>query len=157
MRMLVFGVIVYSVLVTTNSNAWATGGPFEFYSETRRSGATNEWWISGKRLAKLPTWDPIKEGPPISVGKAMKLATKWMMKRERLTGPYFDVERIVLFRIGPESSAYRDVFCYIITFGVGSFDHQSCVVLMDGTVLEPKVKPLIIDLPRQKHTNQPTR
>jgi hypothetical protein len=100
---------------------------------------TNQWWLSQDRLERLPRWKGHGD-PPVSIKKAVKVAQKWISPK----GGENDVESILLRPIGPGDmrSKYRFAYFYIIRFGVAPFgNHITCVVLMDGTVLEPKLLP----------------
>lgn len=96
---------------------------------------TNQWWLPVSRIAQLPIWKGEGE-PPISTKRALKIARKWIASKSG-NG---EVNRIILRPINADESEskYRHSFYYIIEFRVNPFgNHITCVVLMDGTVLEP--------------------
>jgi hypothetical protein len=102
-------------------------------------GVTNQWWLPISRLQQLPKWHPEKSEPPISQMKALKIARKWLASRG-VTGAY-DVDYILLHAVRPDADEHRFDFYYRIVFGnVNAYlNHMTCIVLMDGTVLEPEV------------------
>ncbi len=99
-------------------------------------GGTNQWWLRIGRLEKLPKWYPEKGEPPISQSAALKIARKWTASRG-VSGSY-NVDSILLRSVGGK---YQFDFYYRIVFGnVNAYlNHMTCVVLMDGTVLEPEL------------------
>lgn len=101
-------------------------------------GDTNQWWLSLDRLKRLPQWRG-EGNPPVSIRQALKVARKWI----RPKAGYGEVDRILLRPINPDDDAiYRFCYFYVIQFCVSPFgNHITCVVLMDGTVLEPKLLP----------------
>jgi hypothetical protein len=72
--------------------------------------------------------------------KALRLARKWIASK---SGDG-QVDHILLRPINPDSSEskYRLTYFYAIEFRVSPYgNHITCLVLMDGTVLEPKFLP----------------
>lgn len=118
------------------------------YDEVRRSGVTNEWLLPLQRIKTLPKWIPGKEKAPVSLDQAVQIASKWIGKREfpgddvSELGRMVNRIRIETFHVGYRAPEELDhVFFYIIEFEASRpFDYCSCVVLMDGTVLEPEAK-----------------
>ena len=102
-------------------------------------GGTNQWWLPISRLQQSPKWHPEKSEPPISQMKALKIARKWLDSRG-VTGTY-DVDYILLHAVRPGVGERRFDFYYRIVFGnVNAYlNHMTCIVLMDGTVLEPEL------------------
>jgi hypothetical protein len=108
-----------------------------YETNTDRGADTNQWWLSLSRLERLPKWNPQRVAePPLSVKKALKAARKWILTRGVGGG---DVEEIVLRPVHPDEAPFSSVFYYRIRFGVAPFgNHLICIVLMDGSVLEPE-------------------
>jgi hypothetical protein len=102
-------------------------------------GGTNQWWLPISRLEKLPKWYPEKREPPISQTSALKIARKWIASRG-VSGTYV-VDYILLQGVSPEGGPYQLDYYYRIRFGnVNAYlNHMTCIVLMDGTVLEPEL------------------
>jgi len=97
------------------------------------------WKLPVSRCAKLPVWNPRKGEPPLSLGKAASMASEWASSKNHGG----DIESIEVHRVnGSSSGKFPSVFFYAITFEVAPYlNHISCVVLMDGSVLEPEPHP----------------
>jgi hypothetical protein len=106
------------------------------HADAYLDAGTNQWWLPMDRLGRLPPWRG--EGdPPVSIKKALKVARKWIASKSGDGA----VAHILLRPINPDSSEpkYRLSYFYTIEFCVSPYgNHITCVVLMDGTVLEPK-------------------
>jgi hypothetical protein len=100
-------------------------------------GGTNQWWISTSSLLRTPRWKLERNEPPLSLRTALTSAKKWIAKKGVGGG---DVESIVLRpATSNDSSPFRHSFYYIIRFGIAPYgNHATCVVLMDGTIVEPQ-------------------
>jgi hypothetical protein len=100
---------------------------------------TNQWWLPLDRLERLPRWRGVGN-PPVSVKTALRITRKWIASK---SGDG-DVDHILLRPIDPDASEskYRLCYFYTIEFCVHPYgNHITCVVLMDGSVLEPKLLP----------------
>lgn len=100
-------------------------------------GSTNEWWLPVSQMERLPQWRG--EGdPPLSLKKALKIARKWITPQSG-NG---DVNQLLLRPLNPDGPGrYASTYFYVIEFCVAPYgNHITCVVLMDGTVLNPKRK-----------------
>jgi hypothetical protein len=102
-------------------------------------GGTNQWWFPNSCLQQLPKWHPEKSEPPISQTKALKIARNWLAFKG-VSGTY-DVDYILLRTVGTGVDERRFNFYYRIGFGnVNAYlNHMTCMVLMDGTILEPEL------------------
>ena len=112
---------------------------FVYQTESDRScSGTNFWYLSTTQAARLPKWHPTSPEPPLSLKKALRSAKKWIDSKGG-----GEIEEVVLRPLRPsDSSPYRYLFYYRITFGVAPYlNHLTCIVLMDGTVLEPECHP----------------
>ncbi len=86
-------------------------------------------------MEHLPQWKPDEEKPPLSLTKAIQIAAKWIAKRSGGG----DVETILIRPVGLANDQFRYIYFYQIKFGVNPIDnYMTCIVLMDGTVLEPE-------------------
>ena len=104
-----------------------------------KGGGTNQWWLPLSRLERYPRWHGAGK-PPVSVDEALKIARKWIARK---SGDG-DVDEILLRAINADAieSKFRFSFFYCIRFCVSPYlNHITCVVLMDRTVLEPKLLP----------------
>jgi hypothetical protein len=102
-------------------------------------GGTNQWWLPNSRLQQVPKWHPEKSAPPISQTKALKIARNWLASKG-VSGTY-DVDYILLKAVGTGIDERRFNFYYRIGFGnINAYlNHMTCIVLMDGTILEPEL------------------
>jgi hypothetical protein len=108
-------------------------------AEAYLGGGTNQWWLPLERLERLPRWRG-EGNPPVSISKALKIARRWI-KPKAGAG---DVDHVLLRPINPDASEakYRLTYFYTIEFCVAPYgNHITCVVLMDGSVLEPNYLP----------------
>ena len=114
-----------------------------YHTNTDHGGGTNQWWLPLDRLEQLPKWRPeMGNEPTLSLMNAIKIGKKWIASKGVGTG---DVDEIVLRPVHPEEIRFRSCFYYRIKFSVAPYaNHLTCIVLMDGTVLEPTLhgKPL---------------
>jgi hypothetical protein len=109
------------------------------FSHARRSGTTNEWWLPVSRFSRLPKWNPEKDELPLPLGEALRIARHWIaLKPHRSPLP---LESVTLIPIQPNEEEFRHAFYYQFLFRVDPFDSMACIVLMDGTVLEPDIAP----------------
>jgi len=131
----------------------SAGADYKFPIHQRVSsyGVTNTWSVPWNQLTNLPAWNEEGE-PPISVGRAMSLAKNWMISKGADTNCYVIT---VQFRPlapsvppvmpNPQSpgSLLRHRWVYIIrvfqVYQYGSI--ATCVVLPDGSVVEPECSP----------------
>jgi len=127
-------------LVTASLSAHEQeSGIFLQEADAYLGGGTNQWWLPLERLERLPYWRG-EGNPPISIAKALKVARRWIKSKSGNGG----VDHILLRPINPDSlkPKYRLSYYYTIEFCVSPYgNHITCIVLMDGTVLEPKVLP----------------
>jgi len=110
---------------------------FLYQAEAYLGGATNQWWLPYSRLEHLPLWKDRKKNPPTSLKRAISIARKWSISK---IGHEGDIDQVLLRPIGPDAGESKLClsFFYAIEFGVAPYgNHITCVVLMDGTVLEP--------------------
>src|ERR1035438_674418 len=137
---LLFVLVSGLVLATANTSIRAEERAILLHqADAYLGGRTNQWWLPLNRLERLPHWRG-HGNPPVSLKNALKAARKWITPK---SGDG-DVDHILLRPINPDDSdsKYRFSYFYTIEFCVSPYgNHITCVVLMDGTVLEPKVLP----------------
>jgi hypothetical protein len=127
---LFFGILILTTTVSHAEQAWTI-----YEANGRLSDGKDVWQIPLSRCAKLPEWKPQEGEPPLSPGKATAIASRWIHGGEMESIEIRPVNR-------SDSGRYRSVYFYAITFSVAPYgNHKSCVVLMDGTVLEPQPPP----------------
>ena len=113
---------------------------YKIYEADAWLGAGKDVWsISSNRCASLPEWKPQKGEPPLSLGKAASIASEWASSKNHGG----DIESIEVYPVNrSKSGKFTSVFFYASTLEVAPYlNHISCVVLMDGTVLEPDPRP----------------
>jgi hypothetical protein len=103
---------------------------------TNTGGETNVWRVSMGTIKQIPLWKMDDGKPPLSMEKAIKTAKAWVISRGCERGCWVaDVEICPVF-----ATSGRAQPCYynVLFGGVGIFGHfRRCIVLMDGTVVEP--------------------
>jgi hypothetical protein len=140
--------------------AWAARAgqdlDFPLYHRVSSYHITNTWSVAMSKLAALPGWDE-KGELPLAVGKVASLAREWMVSKGGNTScTIYSVEfRYANIEFGSVStnvppvytSEYRKCWFYIVrlreAFLVGSW--ATCIVLPDGTVVEPTCLPRVPD------------
>ena len=107
------------------------------YEFLRRNCNTNVWWLTSERFRSLPNWNPENnEKIPLSLDSAMKIASKWVAAKESGVCP---LQSISIEPIGSPYGQGPRVFYYRFIFHAALlFDYTACIVLMDGTVMEPE-------------------
>jgi hypothetical protein len=108
---------------------------YRLFSQERRGGFADQFFVNEGRLAKAARWDPEKSiEPPLSMAKATVIAREYVLKKE-------DVSKILLESVTLQRMStrgpFQDIAYYRIQFNLGEFDHPVAIVLMDGTVVEP--------------------
>lgn len=125
------------IIVVTLGGSPAVAAEIKLHHLERRSGETNEWWVGTERLRKVPKWDPSRQNPPLELAKALKIAMRWLATRDGATTPG-QVDAVMICSLHAESGELRNMFYYRVDVVPREFDQMSCIVLMDGTVVEPK-------------------
>jgi hypothetical protein len=114
------------------------------------AGQFYEWRVSETRLLATPEWSIDATAIPIAPGKAWQIAKNWFEKRGE---PRPDFVKIEICPVVPETEAtrlddrlrkrfYYRVECSSlrrIEDAPKKLDYTSVIVLMDGTVVEPKL------------------
>jgi len=131
--------LCFASLMATGKCVYAAQN-YKIYEADAWLGAGKDIWnISSNRCASLPEWKPQKGEPPLSLGKAASIASEWASSKNHGG----DIESIEVYPVNrSKSGKFTSVFFYAITLEVAPYqNHISCVVLMDGTVLEPEPRP----------------
>jgi hypothetical protein len=140
MRLVLMAVLICGWVCCKAAAPINEGAPlFVWQEEADKScGGTNFWYLSTTQAVRLPKWHPSSPEPPLSLEKALRSAKKWIDSKGG-----GEIEQVVLRPLRLEdSSPYRHVFYYRISFGVSPYlNHLTCIVLMDGTVLKPECHP----------------
>ena len=142
MKILSYGLVVLLTFLCEVCRGADDDGIMILKHHTRT--AAYEWWLAYNRIKELPRWKAIKEPPPISLEKAIQISKKWVAKKDGIDPQYED--NVGLVSAGVQSlyrgeEKYRDVFYYKIILDTRPFETMACIVLMDGTVLQPKLVP----------------
>ena len=76
------------------------------------------------------------------IGRTIQIASKWICEKElpgtKDSAVGAEIKNILIDSIHSEAKELRHVFYYRIVFATGFFDEAACIVLMDGSVLEPE-------------------
>lgn len=118
---------------------------FPVYSRVSGYGFTNTWYVPTSKLMKLPGWNGPGE-PPLSVGKAVSVAKAWIASKS-LNNSYVNSIDFKSFNFQAPSGP---CWIYIIHFQeVAMFGSwATCVVLPDGSVVEPETTPQTTNIVR---------
>jgi hypothetical protein len=137
----VFTIMLIAAFIALSSNIYSVEKFVEddvlLYSLAARSGITNEWRLY-QSVAKRSLWVPDEqELPPLSFAKALAIGRKAGDPQDKL-------ESIGIYNIpGAEHLPPFDrVYYYRCIFRIGHFERRCCIILMDGSILEPKPLPL---------------
>jgi len=136
------------LLAATQLSASATRDTNEFTlfkHQGRR--AAYEWRISEARILATPEWKIGSEKIPLSPDRAWQIAQDWFRKKDGAGAGSFVRMEIRSFDIGGESKKLRGKCYYRVECIRAQFDSMLVVILMDGTVLEPRRIP---DLPPEE-------
>ena len=125
---------------------------FPIYQRVSGYGYTNTWFVAESRFVKKAEWDE-KGEPRLSVGKAVSLAKAWVVSKGGSPNSYVcGIEFRSLDRGAPPDSPskFRPFWFYVIrhceVYQVGS--SMTCIVLLDGSVVEPKTTPQTTNIVR---------
>ena len=106
-----------------------------------------EWRVSEARLLATPEWDFDRRKIPIDATEAWRIAKDWLKKHGHDDPELIRIEirRLAIeSTVGKTDKRWLKRFYYRIDCIPAVFDSMAVVVLMDGTVVEPK---RISDLP----------
>jgi hypothetical protein len=113
---------------STASEEWV-----RLHSDRYRSGVTFEWWLSESRAKDLPKWNhEANQDRPLSLLKAIEIARKSAGAFNKL-----DSVSIDSIRGADDYPPLSEVFYYRVVFRGPPYDHRTCIVLMDGTLVRP--------------------
>ncbi len=110
--------------------------------KSQGDGKSFDYSVSQARVEKLPKWDPTQPTLPLSVKDAVAKAQIWMKKQN----PKFDLFAPRSIELRRVSMRGTGLWYYTIAFdGVVGTEQMfswslQAVVLMDGTVVEPKLE-----------------
>jgi hypothetical protein len=138
-------IICLTLLVFTLAAYAGEDFPFPIYQRVSGYDITNTWFVAKSEIEKAAGWDE-KGEPSLPVGKAVSLAKAWVVSKGGHTNSYVTTIEFVSADRGhpPESpSKFRHFWFYIIRFHeVAQYgSSMTCVVLLDGSVVEPESKP----------------
>ncbi len=127
------------LLLFAQFSAFAAGDTNEFTlfkHQARR--AAYEWRISEARILATPEWKTGRKKIPVSPDRAWQIAQDWFRKKGRGGAGDFVRMEIRSFDQSGTSKNLRGRCFYRIECSPMQFDYMLVVVLMDGTVLEPR-------------------
>ena len=140
--------VIPMVLLVAQLSAFAAGDTNEFTLFKHQARRTAyEWRISEARIRATPEWKMGSKKIPVSPDRAWQIAQDWFRKQGR--GGVGDFVRMEIRSFDPSgaSKSLRGRCFYRIECIPMQFDSMLVVVLMDGTVLEPRRIP---NLPPQE-------
>ena len=139
-------------VLTVSSFASPSGGFSRFYTieDERYKIAVTE-----KKLLECPRWDPENDAnPPVGAAEALKKAKQWAEGYDLPKNKHFQFDSLNLFKAShawdfehkfPKSA--RDLWIWRVEYRVHNYgalgdtvDKIECWILMDGTVVEPKLQ-----------------
>jgi hypothetical protein len=118
---------------------------FTSHLQTRQGSYT--WEITGDRLSSTPTWNSETQAAPLSLDKACQLGRAWLAKNGFAKAD-FDEARVVgypeAWMVLASKGKTQRHFYYWLMYRTGDFggSFMYVYVLMDGTVVEPKLTPI---------------
>lgn len=130
----------FIIIVCAAATSYVEAGTNEIYLLSHSTNKRDcEWYLSLDKNKTMPKWNPLKEQLPFPAEKAVKMASDWIKKTEKLN---FEPElwSIILRPIQPNEKEFKYSYFYVLKFGTGLFQTSLCVILMDGTILEPRSK-----------------
>ena len=110
-------------------------------------GKRYEIRITASQLAASPLWNPEKEDqPPLPAAKALAKAKRFIGKIETNPGTTWHFEDLSLITVG-KVNLTDTVWAWRARWGLrrkgelttGIWPNMECYILMDGTVLEPRM------------------
>jgi hypothetical protein len=128
-----------SVLVTTHPGA----GEVSLWGQGEPDGKYFDYVVSDSLFAKVPEWTPDKEGPPLSIAKALEIAKRatrsehaqftdlmcWYIQMQQASSGNRRNRWFYIFELIPVENGEPSIFTHI-----------TVLVLMDGTVVKPREK-----------------
>jgi len=102
----------------------------------------HNWEVPRKQYEALPRWTPADGAPPLAVNKALEIGSTWIKKRHPDVRQ-FDSSSLSFVRAGccvsgDERWFYRIDFQPVVSGQRMYGGHFIAVVLMNGTVVEPR-------------------
>lgn len=81
-------------------------------------------------------WDYHKTPVPLGIDDAIRISREWVKKSEHAGD--VNLESVSLLSFHPNELQFKNFFYYKVILSYKFFDRVVCVVLLDGSVLEPK-------------------
>jgi TonB family protein len=120
-----------------------TSGPPQNVAIMRRAsadGATTIWDVTRERFDRQPSWRPdAGTPPPLSLADALQTANDWVQKREGRTNSTL-MQSASLLRLNGLQWYYRVDYALQTTTAANASERVTVVVLLDGTVVEPRTE-----------------
>jgi TonB family protein len=131
------------ILITvemTFSMAPASGPPqnVTILRRTNADGVSVSWEVTRDRFDRQPTWSPDSgTPPPLSLSDALHTANEWLQKNGERTNTGL-MQSASLLRFGGRYWYYRVEYATVPVTAANAADRITVVVLIDGSVVEPK-------------------
>lgn len=104
--------------------------------ETDRGKAVYDFSISEARLGQQPAWKPEKQPVPLTIDKALQLAHAWI-EQQSWSKRFEDFNKVTLEN--QESCWYYSIY-FDLHNQHASLHPTFVMILLDGSVVEPKMK-----------------
>lgn len=136
--------LAVALLALTQAQPFVAETDDGFRITSHASGKLYQSDLTRDAIRKSPAWDQENESPPVSLKKAIRLAEK--MRKSVVKPPdkrKWEVTNMHLIFEGKHCAWYVTFHTKTIEPEAGlidGFDEVTLFVLMDGTVIEPKVK-----------------
>ena len=132
-------IVSFLIVATACALAGSDTNEFTLLKHQARRQAY-EWRVSEARILATPEWSIDATNAPVAPERAWKIAKDWFKKKDRGEP---DLVRMELrpFDLSGETKGLRKRFFYRIECSPMQFDYMIVIVLMDGTVLEPRPIP----------------
>lgn len=96
-----------------------------------------EWWISEDRLKRTPRWVPGTQEIQLTPGKVFKLATDWFRKNGYAGA---NILSLTIRLPDLKNRDFAGTCFYVVEASTGPLDGMACVILLDGSIVEPQEK-----------------
>jgi hypothetical protein len=106
----------------------------------RYNGKRYQFIVTERQQASCPKWDTEKEAnPPFPAAKALAKANEFIANIETKDSLFWEFKALALVNIDGWMWRARYRLTKKVGMMTGAWDEMECWILMDGTVIQPKV------------------
>lgn len=98
---------------------------------------TYEWWVTEAQLKNTPRWQRDQENLPLSVKVAVDTAFVWFEKNN-IHDP--KLRRVCICNFSHAGRDFEGCYYYVILVSSGTLESMACVVLLDGSTVNRRIK-----------------